>query len=70
MTQPARKPGVIRKDELYTYEEAKRRLRIESYGFRQMKRAGMKVRTFGRRNYVLGKDVIEFFESLENENKT
>jgi hypothetical protein len=61
-----KRPGVVRADELYTLDELKRRLGVEVYALRQMKRAGLRVVQFGRRSYVLGRSVLEFFEGVES----
>jgi hypothetical protein len=66
MTVQGKKTGAVKSDELYTVDELKRRLGVETQGLRNMKRAGLKVIHFGRRNYVLGRSVIQFFEGLEN----
>lgn len=56
--------GVVRADELYTAAEVRRRLRWRDHSFRQAKRKGLRVVTFGRTKYVLGSDVLAFFEQL------
>lgn len=52
--------GKIRADELYTLPELKRRLSLGDYAMRQARRAGLKVRTIGRRRYVMGADVLQW----------
>ena len=57
------RPGVISADSLYTLGEVRERLKLGEAAMRQARRAGLKVRTIGRRRYVLGKDLLDFVES-------
>jgi hypothetical protein len=70
MTTRKRRPGVIRDNELYTYEEAMLRLCVEGHTMRQMKRDGLKIILVGRRNYLLGKHIMEHFEKVHNEKQS
>ena len=56
------KPGLITSDSLYTLEELSARLRLGKAALRQARRKGLKIKRIGRRAYVLGRDVIEWFE--------
>ena len=58
--------GVISEGELYTLEQAKKRLNLTDSAMRSLRVAGLPVVRFGKRAFVLGKHVIEFFERLEN----
>lgn len=58
-------PGEIRADDLYTFEEAARRLRWKKHSQRQAKKMGLQVSRFGSRDYVRGRAIIEFFAKLE-----
>ena len=69
MKSLGKRVGVIRADELYTVNEIKLRLGVQEHGLRQMKRAGLKVIHFGRRNYVRGQSVLDFFERIEQHGK-
>jgi hypothetical protein len=57
-------PGQISADSLYTLAEVKQRLKLGNYALRQARRAGLQVRRIGRRAYVLGRDLIQFVESV------
>ena len=67
MTRRPPTPGEIKADALYTYSELSARLRLGQAGLRKMQRAGLRTALFGRRRYILGRHVIEFFERLEGE---
>ena len=57
-------PAVVRADELYSLEEAARRLRWRTHSVRQAKRAGLRVIRFGSRDYISGRAILEFFDRL------
>ena len=57
-------PGVIAADELYTLEEAKRRLRWTASALRSAKRRGLRVLVCGKRHYITGKELIRFLEAI------
>lgn len=58
--------GVVREGELYTLVEVRRRLGVSQAGLRVMRRSGLRVARFGKRGYVLGRDVIAFIEGVVN----
>lgn len=58
-------PGEIRSDAGYTLPEFKRRWLLNDDAIRKAKRKGLKLRTIGRRKFVLGKDALAFLESLD-----
>lgn len=59
--------GSISAGEVMTLREAARRLGIGAAGMRQAQRAGLKCVPFGRQKFVLGADVLKFFEQLKEE---
>jgi hypothetical protein len=62
MQTASERPGLITADSLYTLEELGARLRLGKAALRQARRKGLKIRRIGRRAYVLGRDVIEWFD--------
>ena len=62
--EPNTTQSVIRADELYTLEEAARRLRWRQHSIRQARCLGLRIIRFGSRNYVAGSAVLAFFEHL------
>jgi hypothetical protein len=56
-------PGVIEPQCLYTVEEARRRLRLGDWAWRQMRRDGLVVLRVAGRAYVRGNDVISYVET-------
>ncbi len=61
-TTTSEKPGLISADSLYTMEELSARLRLGRKSLWQARRKGLKVKRLGRRGYVLGRDVLEWFD--------
>ena len=61
-----KQPGFIVPGHLYLAEEVRNRLRVGAWGWRTMRRAGLRVRYVGRRAYVLGDDVIDFFRNQDS----
>lgn len=59
-----RAPGVIQAGTVYLAAEARSRLQIGDWGWRQMRRAGLPTVRQGNRVYVLGDDLIAFFRRL------
>ncbi len=55
-------PGVIEPGALYLAEEARARLKLGDWAWRKMRRNGLRVIRQGRRAFVLGSDLIEYFE--------
>lgn len=56
-------PGVISMDEIYTLDEARRRLRWSDSALRAARRSGLRLWTCGRRKYVSGQELARFLES-------
>jgi hypothetical protein len=60
-------PGFIAPGHVYLATEVRSRLRIGTWAWRTMRRNGLKVRYFGRRAYVFGDDVIDFFHKQDSD---
>ena len=61
---PRRAPAVVRAGELYSWLELRRRLRWGEHAGRMARVAGLRLISFGREKFVLGQDVLEFFQRL------
>jgi hypothetical protein len=61
-------PGVISTLEVYTLDEAKRRLRWTDSAVRSAKRRGLRLIKCGKRKYVSGQELLRFLESISPEN--
>lgn len=57
-------PPVINAHELYSLDEAARRLRWRKHSIRQALRAGLVTVKFGSTRYVTGQAVLNFIEKL------
>ncbi len=57
---PTAHPGTIRPDELYRFDEAAARLGWGDAALRAARRRGLKIHRAGKRNYVLGSDLLAF----------
>jgi len=69
MTSPnpsPRPPAVVRDGELYSLQELRHRLQWAEHAMRQARVAGLKTILFGSKKYVLGSDVLAFFERLKD----
>lgn len=55
--------GVISIHEVYTLEEARRRLRWTESSMRSARRRGLKLLPCGKRKYVAGREILRFLES-------
>ena len=55
-------PGVVSIQELYTLEEAKRRLRWTDSSMRSARRRGLRLLSSGKRKYVSGREILRFLE--------
>jgi len=64
MAAPTAKAGEIRADAIYTLEEIRQRTGLGHAALRTARRNGLAVKRIGRRGYVLGRDLIQYFESL------
>lgn len=60
-------PGVISVHELYTLEEARKRLRWTESAMRAARRRGLKLLACGKRKYVSGKEIVRFLEELQED---
>jgi hypothetical protein len=60
-------PGVISIHELYTLEEARKRLRWTESALRAARRRGLKLLSCGKRKYVSGKEIVRFLEGLQED---
>lgn len=57
-------PQVIEPGRLYTEQEAMRRLGVQAWAWRKMRRAGLRTVRQGRVVYAFGDDVLDYFERL------
>ena len=64
---PRRSPAVVRAGEVYSLAELRRRLQWKEHAVRMARVAGLRLVTFGRAKYVLGSDVLKFFERLADQ---
>ena len=55
-------PGIILAEALYTAQEARSRLRVGEWAWRQWRRDGLAVFRVSGRAYVSGRAIIEFIE--------
>lgn len=66
--QPKKPPrpflGSVRRDEVLTLDEFRRRLRWGHKSIARAKAAGLRVLRFGKQGFLLGADVLDFFERL------
>lgn len=60
-------PGVIEPGVFYLADEARRRLKVGEWGWRKMRRAGLKVVRLGKRSYVFGDDLLSFFTAIKDQ---
>lgn len=60
--------GVVSTLEVYTLEEAKRRLRWTDSAVRAAKRRGLRLIKCGKRKYVTGQELLRFLESMPSTN--
>jgi hypothetical protein len=56
-------PGVISLTEIYTLDEARRRLRWSVSSLRAARRRGLKLLVSGKRKYVTGTEILRFLEN-------
>lgn len=62
---PSPYPGVISVHELYTLEEARKRLRWTESAMRAARRRGLRLLSCGKRKYVSGREIVRFLEELQ-----
>ena len=60
--------GVVSTLEVYTLDEAKRRLRWTDSAVRSAKRRGLRLIKCGKRKYVTGQELLRFLESMPSTN--
>jgi hypothetical protein len=65
--RPPAYPGVISVHELYTLEEARKRLRWTESALRAARRRGLKLLSCGKRKYLSGKEIVRFLETLQED---
>ena len=53
-------PGTIQPDTLYRFDEAAARLGWGEHALRAARRRGLKVHRSGKRNFILGSDLLAF----------
>jgi len=61
--ESASSPGEIRADAIYTLEEIDRRLRLGKAAIRRARRQRLIVHRIGRRNYIIGRDFINYLDA-------
>ena len=59
--------GSIRADEVLPAELFRERMGISTKGWREIRRRGLRAVQSGKRQYVLGEHVLEFFRQLAEE---
>lgn len=64
---PPRQPGIIEPGRLYRADEARARLGLGDWAWRQLRRKGLPVIRTSGRAFVLGSDLIEHFSALKGE---
>jgi hypothetical protein len=62
MAVATRKAGEINADSLYTLDEVQARLGLGKWAIRTARREGLVVKRIGRRGYVHGRDLIDWFQ--------
>ena len=55
---------MVNGQEVYVFEEFAKRMRWRKHSCRQAKRMGLPTIRFGSRDYVIGKQALEWFEQL------
>lgn len=63
-SSPSPTPAVVNRNEVYSLCELRRRLQWQEHAVRQARLAGLRFVIFGRQKFVLGSDVIDFFQRL------
>lgn len=58
--------GLIRSGEMYTLDKFKSSLGLTDAAFRSLKRAGLPIVRYGKRGYLIGEIVIQFFSQLRD----
>lgn len=63
MALATKKPGEINAESLYTLDEIHDRLGLGKAALRTARRDGLVVKRIGRRGYVSGRSVLDWFEN-------
>jgi hypothetical protein len=63
-TRAERVPQVIRADESYTVAEFRRRTGIGDYAFRELRQAGLRIISVGKKRFVRGCDWLAHLEKI------
>ena len=61
--------GSIRADEIMPLQEFCRRLQIGQKTWRSMKSAGLRSAQVGKQRFIVGRDAVEFFSRLVDQQK-
>lgn len=61
--------GFIDAEQLYRLDVFQRRLTLGTAAMRELRRAGLRILTIGRRRYVLGADVIAHLQSRRGDHE-
>ena len=56
-------PGIVAPGHLYLSAELRKRLHLGDWAWRKMRRGGLQTVRVGRQAFVLGDDVIAFFQN-------
>jgi len=56
-------PGVISVHDIYTLDEARKRLRWSESALRAARRRGLNLLSSGKRKFVTGQEILRFLES-------
>ena len=60
-------PGFIQGDSLYTLDEIERRLGLKQWARKEAAKKGLRIKKIGRKSFILGRDVIAFFDDQPEE---
>jgi hypothetical protein len=59
--------GYVAANEMYTLGEIKQRLGLGAHALRTARRRGLRILHIGRSDFVLGKDLIQFAQEMNQE---
>lgn len=62
--------GVVSAHDLYTLRQVAQRLGLTDSALRELRRRGLPVIRTGKRGFISGRQLIEFFEGLVNANES
>ena len=60
-------PGFIEAEALYTVAEVERRLGLKEWARKEARKKGLRIKKIGRKSFILGRDVIKFFDDQPTE---